>query len=140
MPFLEHMIGGMKVDGEFVNLPGFKRFRPFKTLMEPATKNIVGDHKLVTAHFQILFVNVRINVDQFYNPVAVRAGRRRKQIGQQITRDGDILGEHFCFPTQYIGAIVNKPLVLGKPGVPPGVLSIRSFNGALPVGNGMRRV
>ncbi len=97
MSFLERVIVRPEVYRVFVDVVGINRGRLFKALSISAAKNFVGNHQLIARH--ILFARlIRIDVNQFHYPVAVRSRSRREQMCDYLAADGHILIENIGLP------------------------------------------
>ena len=106
MSFLEAVIVAVQVDCILVDLIGWNGRRVFKALAKAATENLIGDHQLVSSHRLVVGEVLRINVDQFYHPIAVRAGGRSEEVRHDISADYQVVFEYIALPTDDVTPVL----------------------------------
>ena len=135
------VVGPVEVDREIRDPVGDERLGLFEARPEPAAKDLVGDHQLVSAHRRLGRVILGIDVDELDHPVAVRAAGRGEQAGGDPPGDRDVLGERLRLPAQDVRPQVGEALIADEPRPParaPRVIG--RLDRPRPVGHGPGRV
>ena len=95
-----------------------QRFRMFETFLVAAPKDIHRDPQLIPAHFVLTRNFVGIDVDQFYNPVAICTACRSDEIHHWRSSDVERRRQWRCHVGENIGTIGECPLVGDQPASP----------------------
>ena len=69
--FEERMVMRTDAEDEFCYSPWYERLRFFKALVIPSSHHLAGNHELISTHARVLRILLRIDVNQFDDPVAV---------------------------------------------------------------------
>src|SRR5262245_39722643 len=76
---------------------------------------IACDHQLKAAHLRIGLILLRININELYDPIAVRGRSRGKESGDDLSSHDDMNFQRVAHPRQHVGPITLEPLVLDQP-------------------------
>jgi len=83
----EDVVRGRQVELVEQRLVGGDGLRRLKALAIAAPENVGGNHQLVAAHGRLARHFVGIDIDQFDDPVRVRAGGGSEEIGDRLSAD-----------------------------------------------------
>src|SRR5208283_6007897 len=74
----------------------------FKAFAEASAKYLTRNHQFIPCELRIRRIPIRINIDQFHDPVTVRAGRGGEQMRHDVAGYSQIFLEWTGGPSQCI--------------------------------------
>src|SRR2546430_1254432 len=106
-----------------------------------APEHLVRHHELVAAELRIGGELLRVDVDEFHDPIGVAARGGREQMRDDVAPHHDVCSQRLRFPAQHVRSTLREALVLQQPRVPPRSLRVVGrLDGAVPVRDRVSRV
>ena len=89
MALLEAVVDAVQIDDVFVDFFRRNRLRCFKALTKASAEDLARDHQLIARQI-LLRIILGIDVDHFYDPVAVSATGRGEKTCDDVASQSEI--------------------------------------------------
>src|SRR5258708_40330427 len=118
VPLAKNMVQRMEVDRIFFYFARGYWFRPLKTSSVSAPEYIIRYHELITCHLRLLRIYIRVDVDQFDDPICITTAGGCVELGLQGSGNADLLFQGIGLPTEHIRPAMHESLIFRKPEIP----------------------
>ena len=115
MPFQKAVVLCVQAEGVLKDRVWRDRRRPFEAGTVASSKHFARHHELIARQIPIFRIMLGVDVNQLDDPISITTCSRRKKVGDDFPGDAYVSVQCSRLPTQHVGAVIHKALVLYQP-------------------------